>query len=179
MRHTNVLRLISCTEKLRIWLICLDTSSCNSLMGKLACGRKTVRSRKSWLRNVRPWTGIMSAVHSYVLARDEDKHVEVWPSPVGEALEEVPKYCFLINTVIFFRTGRICSYKLLSQTSEFPALQEPQQHNSIRNTTRTKPILKTSYPKLVVSGIETGTSWCSIHNVNRGATVVVIYKGIV
>ncbi|KAL4707918.1 hypothetical protein ACJJTC_013709 [Scirpophaga incertulas] len=44
------------------------------MMGKLAGKRGIGRRKKSWLRNIREWTGVTSASELFHLARDRDKY---------------------------------------------------------------------------------------------------------
>lgn len=43
------------------------------MMGKIAGKRGVGRRRKSWLRNIREWTGVTSAAELFRIARDRDK----------------------------------------------------------------------------------------------------------
>ncbi|CAH2266792.1 jg18921 [Pararge aegeria aegeria] len=44
------------------------------MMGKVAGKRRIGRKRKSWLRNIREWTGIASAAQLFSLAREKEKY---------------------------------------------------------------------------------------------------------
>ncbi|CAH2242692.1 jg7589 [Pararge aegeria aegeria] len=44
------------------------------MMGKVAGKRRIGRKRKSWLRNIREWTGIASAAQLFSLAREQEKY---------------------------------------------------------------------------------------------------------
>ncbi|CAH2234459.1 jg17761 [Pararge aegeria aegeria] len=44
------------------------------MMGKVAGKRRIARKRKSWLRNIREWTGIASAAQLFSLAREKEKY---------------------------------------------------------------------------------------------------------
>ncbi|KAL4713558.1 hypothetical protein ACJJTC_006146 [Scirpophaga incertulas] len=47
------------------------------MMGKIAGRRSVGRRRKSWLRNIREWTGIASAARLFRLAKDRTKYAEL------------------------------------------------------------------------------------------------------
>lgn len=47
------------------------------MMGKVAGKRKVGRRKKSWLRNIREWTGIASAAQLFRLAKDRGKFAEL------------------------------------------------------------------------------------------------------
>ncbi|KAL4705294.1 hypothetical protein ACJJTC_018980 [Scirpophaga incertulas] len=47
------------------------------MMGKIAARRSVGRRRKSWLRNIREWTGIASAAQLFRLAKDRTKYAEL------------------------------------------------------------------------------------------------------
>ncbi|CAH2265631.1 jg15715 [Pararge aegeria aegeria] len=63
-------------------------------MGKVAGKRRICRKRKSWLRNIREWTGIASAAQLFSLAREKKKisKTDGQPSLVGEAPKEEEDY---------------------------------------------------------------------------------------
>ncbi|CAH2267488.1 jg3493 [Pararge aegeria aegeria] len=44
------------------------------MMGKVAGERRIGRKRKSWLRNIREWTGIASATQLFSLAREKENY---------------------------------------------------------------------------------------------------------
>ncbi|CAH2229128.1 jg5218 [Pararge aegeria aegeria] len=44
------------------------------MMGKVSGKRRIGRKRKSWLRNIREWTGIASATQLFSLAREKENY---------------------------------------------------------------------------------------------------------
>ncbi|CAH2230239.1 jg19993 [Pararge aegeria aegeria] len=44
------------------------------MMNQVAGKRRNGRKRKSWLRNIREWTGIASTAHLFSLAREKENY---------------------------------------------------------------------------------------------------------